>query len=105
MKIARFFLALALFACAGCFKFTSIAGSGHVVTTNFNFTGFQSIEAGGAFTVNIQRGDQFAVSISADDNLFNDLSIIQDGSWLRLDVKNGVSISSTTLSATVTLPK
>jgi len=104
MKIAPFFLVLALLACAGCFKFTSVAGSSHVVTTNFNFTGFQSIEAGGAFTVKIQPGDQFAVSVSADDNLLNDLSIIQDGSWLRLGVKNGINISSPTLAATVTLP-
>jgi hypothetical protein len=95
--------ALALVGC-NAFNFNHIAGNGQIISTNYDLTGFQCVDAGATFEVNIHPGERFAVSITTDSNLLDDLSVTRDGSWLRLGVKSGVGIAPTKLVADVTMP-
>jgi len=106
-RILSLAVVLASAALVGCgpFSFSQISGSGHVVTTNMAFSGFQSVEAGSAFAVHIKSGDRFSVAIKTDDNLLDTISVTQDGSWLRLGVKSGNNISPTSLQAEIVMPK
>lgn len=49
---------------AGC---RTNAREGYMSTREFNFTDFNKIEVGGAFQVEISRGDTFTVNVNADD--------------------------------------
>jgi hypothetical protein len=93
-------LVVAAASFVGCFALhmNRTAGSGHVITTNLNLTGFQSVEAGGTFVVNVTQGDGCAVSVTSDDNLLDKLSITQSGGWVHFGVKSGENISPTTPS-------
>jgi hypothetical protein len=97
--------AAGLAGCRGLYFGNNIKGSGNLVTTNLVFTGFQSVEANSAFNVKIKSGDQFAVSVTADDNIIDRVSVTQDGSWLRIGLKPGSGVSATTLAAEIVLPR
>lgn len=95
--------ALALVGC-NAFNFNRIAGNGQIISTNYDLTGFQCVDAGATFEVNVHPGERFAVAITTDSNLLDEVSVTRDGSWLRLGLKSGVDISPTKLVADVTMP-
>lgn len=103
-RIALFLLVMAA-GCTGCINFNTVVGSGHVVSTNFDLAGFQSIDASSAFQVEVKSGDHFAVSVSTDDNLLEYLRVWNDGGCLRLGLRPNTGVSSTALKAEVVMPR
>ncbi|MGD9563515.1 MAG: head GIN domain-containing protein [Pyrinomonadaceae bacterium] len=66
------------------FKFSingKTRGSGHVVTESRDIKGFSGVDVGGTFQVEITARKDFAVEVSADDNLL---------SLITTEVRNGV---------------
>jgi hypothetical protein len=107
MKLSVFSLGIiSTVAITGCnpFNFNRIAGSGQITTTNYPLAGFECVEAGSSFDVHIQPGEKFAVTVTTDSNLIEDLSVTQDGKWLRLGTRSAVNISPTKLVANITMP-
>jgi hypothetical protein len=104
LLLAAALVAAALAGCRFSYFGDGITGSGNLVTTNLVFSGFQAVEAGSAFVVNIKSGDHFAVSVTTDDNIIDKVLVTRDGSWLRLGVKSDSGISPTRLGAEITLP-
>ncbi len=89
-----------LIGCAGVLK-----GSGNLDTQEFNFSDFTRIEVGYAFEVEIVQSASYSVSITADDNLFDEyIRVSKDGETLKIRLKPALSYISTTLRARITIP-
>jgi hypothetical protein len=67
----------------------TLQGSGTAATQDFDVDGFKAVEANGAFRVKITRGDEFAVSVTTDDNILEFVRVVNDGGTLTLDVDRG----------------
>ncbi len=84
----------------------SYTGSGNVVETKLDITGFDKIEAFDGFTVNITQGDTFSIVVSIDDNLVEHLGVVKKGDTLKIDMASTKSFKDiTTLKAEVTMPE
>ncbi|MEA3217367.1 MAG: hypothetical protein QOJ19_3523 [Acidimicrobiia bacterium] len=73
-----------------------------MATRTFPLTGFIGVAAE-AFTVTVSAGP-FAVSVTADDNIFDRLLVAVDGQRLLLGLVPGTSLRGVTLTAQVSLP-
>jgi hypothetical protein len=81
-----------------------VVGSGKAATRNYDITDFDSLRVTSGFQVEVKSGAQYAVAVTADDNLFDHLNIVKQGSQLSFGLLPNRSVTSTTLRATVTMP-
>lgn len=78
--------------------FGGVRGSGNVVTETRDLSGFDSVEAGGVFQIEITSGKDFRVEVEADDNLLPLIRTEVDGDRLvistekRISSKNGLKV-------------
>lgn len=96
---------LTLTACSFYIPFSqAVVGSGKLVTKNFEFTDFQSVDVSSTFQADISQSDTFSVSITADDNLLDYIKVDKNGTKLsiRFDYRGGYSRG--TLKAKITMP-
>ncbi len=83
-----------------------VTGSGNVVTRQQDVADFSAVDVGSAFKVNLTQGDSFGVSISADDNLFDRISVSKEGETLKIGLARGFNLRGlTTLKAEITMPE
>ncbi|MDV2988760.1 MAG: DUF2807 domain-containing protein [Dehalogenimonas sp.] len=91
----------------GCFSIScsigSIVGRGPVETQTFDFSGFTRVQAATAFEVNIVRSDEFSVSVTTNENIFDYLALERTGDTLYVQLKAG-SYTLASLKATITMP-
>jgi hypothetical protein len=111
MRYASFVLlicsALMLGGCSAALgvRSTAITGSGNLITQDFDFTGFETVDAGSNFKVTVRRGDAFSVKVTSDDNVADILKVTSGRGKLTLGVKPGAySMNNVTMKAEVTLP-
>jgi hypothetical protein len=100
-------LALVVVLLVGCVPVgftTTLTGSGHTVTKEFDLAGFTKVSAGSAFEVEISQGDGYSVVITVDDNLVDQLDVTKSGDTLRVQMKPSLSLRNTTMRAKVMLP-
>jgi hypothetical protein len=93
---------------SGCTFGGGVIGSGKTVTREEDYTGFNKVAIGSAFTADISRADKFSVAITVDDNLEKYLRVVQTGDTLKIFLDMGTSFSlrgNNTLKATITLPE
>ena len=87
----------------GC---TVVKGSGILKTEIYDFSGFTNVEVGGAFEAEIVQSDQFSVSVTADDNLFEYFQVSKFGSTLKVGVRPSVVFNTAaTQLVEITMPK
>ncbi len=69
--------------------FGSITGNGNVVTEVRNVNGFDGVDVGGIFQVDIMTGKDFNVQVDADENLINHIvTEVRDGKlYIEVDHK------------------
>jgi hypothetical protein len=79
-------------------------GSGDIVTWDFDYADFSSIEVSSAFDVTIDRADSYLVRITIDKALYEYLQIDQRGDTLRISLKSGYSYVNTSQQAVINLP-
>jgi hypothetical protein len=96
---------VSLMSLAGCISYNRVAGSKNIETRAFDYSGFNRIEVGDAFDVTITRSYSYQVSVTLNDNLFNDLDISVSGDTLRIRMKSFLGLRDTTQRATITLPE
>jgi len=97
-------LLLAILA-AGCLpRGPMVTGSGRMVERELEVGEFSRIEASHAFELEIVQGSNQSVTITADDNLFDDLDTSVAGDTLRLRLRPGSAYRRTTLRARITMP-
>jgi hypothetical protein len=99
-------LLLSALALSGCRVGT---GSGKLVTTKVDATGFTKVKANDSWDVTLVRGDSYSVRVTCDDDLVDKLDVVSDGGTLVLRLKPQTSwfsfTSRETLKATVVMPR
>jgi hypothetical protein len=83
---------------------STVTGSGEIATWERAYTDFNRIEIGQAFDVQINRADNYRVSITIDKKLYEYLKIDQRGDTLRIGLKSSYIYVDTIQQAIVTLP-
>lgn len=100
--------ALGLCCCAsvliGC-SLLPIRGSGNVLTLEKGLSGFNRVDAGWGFGLDVRQGESFAVTIQIDDNLERYLEAEVRGGVLHLGLKNIANFGTGSLRADVTMPE
>ena len=90
-----------------------VVGSGNLVTKDYDFGDFTIVEVGGGFEVEINQSDSYSISITADDNLFEQrmlflqfdhIEVSKSGNTLRIGLKLGYTYDFLTLRAIITTP-
>ncbi len=90
-----------LMGCVG----RAVKGSGNLDTEEFNFSDFTRVEVSHAFEVELVQSGSYSVSITADDNLFDDyIRVSKDGETLKISLKPAFSYTFATLRARITMP-
>jgi hypothetical protein len=91
-------LALAAVALASCgfpVRYTTVRGTGNVITETRRVTGFDQVELSGIGTLIIVQGDSESLEISAEENLMPYLESRVSGSTLNLGVEQMVNLQPT----------
>jgi len=82
-----------------------VLGSGKLETREMDFSDFTRVEVGNAFHIEVVHSDSYAVSITADDNLFEQyIRVSRRGDALKVRLALGHTYRSTTLRARVSMP-
>jgi hypothetical protein len=108
-RIASVLLVPVLLLLAGCGMFDSLSdaiiqGSGNVVTQEYDFTNFDSVELSHAFQGTITQGDSFSVAVRIDDNLVDRLEVTQNGNTVHIGLDEVSITNNATMEAEITLP-
>lgn len=80
-------------------------GSGNLETRQYDFTDFTKVDIGSAFRYEIRQSDTYSISITADDNIFKNIEVEEDGETLRIGLKPFLNFGSITLEADITMPR
>lgn len=73
-----------------------IIGNGQVVTKEINIDSFNQLEVDGVFNIVFKQGDKEAITIEADENIFELMRVKNVGNTLIIDYKEEVSIRKST---------
>ena len=60
-------------------------GTGEPETRQFNFTEFTHVDIGSAFSYEIKQSDTYSISITANNNLFDDIEVTKEGQTLKIE--------------------
>lgn len=102
---------LAVSLLSGCFPIViggeQVVGSGRSVTEEYDFSGFTRVNVGSAFEVDVTQGDDYAVSVTVDDNIVQYLEVRLDGDTLRIGLRPTIrfGFGNTVLRAEITMPE
>ena len=82
-----------------------LVGSGKIVSMSFDQTNFDSIDVESIYHVDVSLGDEFRISVEADDNVMERLAISESSGVLRLGTTRGShNFRDVTLHASIQLP-
>lgn len=70
-----------------------------------DYTGFDKVAVGNAFTVDIRQGESFSVVLNVGDNLVEYLEVGMEGDTLKIGLKEGGDIIRGRKSAEITMPE
>jgi hypothetical protein len=101
--LALLFLVALLAGCAP--PLPSITGSGNIVTRQEDISGFDKVDVGNAFKVDIRQGEAFSVVVRVDDNLVDKLVVEKRGSRLVINLRPAITFLRTTQEAEITMPE
>lgn len=81
-----------------------VSGSGNLITEQFNYTDFDSIQISNVFEVEISQSDTCSISVTADDNIMDYVIVSRSGSTLLVRLEQGYNYQSITAIAKISLP-
>jgi hypothetical protein len=106
MKSVLFLLSVALLSSCHMSMNKKVEGNAHLKKQTRNVRGFTGISVAGPFKVTVQQGDDYAVSVEADENLLPYIEIEDDGNVLRIRERKGYNLRGTKgLNVTVQMPE
>ncbi len=83
-----------------------IRGSGKLVTRQESLSGFDRLDVGHGFDIEVRQSEAFSVELRVDEKAVDHLKVEVDGTTLRLGLKSPFYTTvNVTLQATVTMPK
>ena len=103
-KYRMFVLFLAVTLLAGC----APIGLGKVATREEAFTGFDRVEVGNAFKVDITQSSIYSVVVRVDSSFEQRLEVVKEGNTLKIGLKaegGGGGIQAGTREAEITMPE
>ncbi len=85
--------------------FLIYSSPGNQKTQTYTNTGFTAVDVGSAFQVDIKRGENFSVKITAGERAFDRIVVSQSGETLKIEVTPGMWMWGTfDAKAEITLP-
>ena len=81
ISAAFFVIATSLLLFVACAA-EGLAGSGNIVTKDFDFEDFNRLEVHHGFNVNVTRADEFSIELTIDDNLLEYLEVKESDAGL-----------------------
>lgn len=99
-------VSLLIVALAACrVQGVPVAGSGQVAAQEYSLSGFDRVEAGAAFHVDIRQSESYQVVVRIDENLVRCLDVRLEGRTLRVGFKAECWVSgATTMEAEIAMP-
>jgi hypothetical protein len=89
----------------GCKRVSSsLNGSGKIIDQDIKISDFTSINAKGEYSLIIQQGETYKVTVSLDDNLFKRLQVSLDHKTLQLGIEAPANFFPTALKVNITMP-
>ena len=92
----------------GCQPFVKadnqIEGSGNLETRQYEFSDFTRVDIGNAFDYEIKYSEDYDISITADDNLFEYILVTREGETLKIGLKPFTHLWGTTVKADISMP-
>ena len=110
LRLALAAVLMASLACTLPFGFTFgnggplTRGSGNEVTLTPNVSGFNSLDIGHAFEVDIIQSQTYSLAIDVDDNIEQYLIVDDSGGTLVLGLEGGRAYTNVTLKAQISMP-
>ena len=90
---------------SGCFwNAPLLTGSGTLVTETHSAEDFDALAVESAYDVTARSGKEYAVEVTADDNVMEYVSVQQNGSQLKLGLSQPLRLQGVTLRAEITVP-
>lgn len=86
------------------FSLGPITGSGKLVTKEKTFSDFTIVDAEKGFEVEITESSSYSISVTADGNVINRITVSKKGDTLFIGLKPG-DYRSVTLKAKITMPE
>lgn len=83
--------------------FGQVIGSGNVSIQTTSYSPFTDITVSGDFDIEIIQSSSHSLTVSADDNVFAYLQILETGGQLSIGLKWGYTYQNVTLKAKITL--
>ncbi|MBN1791776.1 MAG: DUF2807 domain-containing protein [Bacteroidales bacterium] len=77
-------------SCISSQSWVPVKGSGEAVDKSYNVSGFQGIEVSGGFDVILVQGNSEAVTLTAQENLFEYISVKVEGGMLKIYTENNI---------------
>jgi len=77
---------------------------GNQKTETLDFQDFSAVDAGSAFQVSITQSSTYSVRITAGENVFDRIEVIQEGETLKISVEPGVFFGAFNAKAEITMP-
>ncbi len=93
--------------CSSChFWMDTVTGNGHITTEKRSAAGFTKVSFGGPFDVVVVPGQDYSVTIEADENLMPYINLDKDGDKLKVKIREGINIRSKAgIKVRVSMPK
>jgi putative autotransporter adhesin-like protein len=106
LKTTEYFITVAVAFCLACCCHPSLNGSGKLASKEQQFSGFNKVEAGNAFTVALRQADHFKVIVHIDDNLVKHLRLSQSEQTLkiRMNSKYSYSVGDESMRVEISMP-
>jgi Putative auto-transporter adhesin, head GIN domain len=112
MRIRSWLVAIALVSpllLGACDSDTSddsaVTASGNVVMQDLGLTGFTTVEAENAFSLDISQAETFSVTVRVDENIQDQVDVSVTGDTLKLRLKGPLRIrGDVTLEASIKMP-
>jgi len=82
-----------------------VVGSRSLDTETMDFTGFTTVKVGGGFEVEIDQSDSYSISITADDNMFDYITVSQTGETLIIGLEWSHTYYDVSLRARIAMPE
>ena len=105
LGIAIILAAALLTSLTACVEFSHITGSQDIETRQFDYTGFTKIEVNSAFDVTVTRSDIYSVSVTMNDNIFDDLNVSMSGDTLKISMNSFAHFIDITQQVAISLPE
>jgi ribosomal protein L40E len=88
----------------GGLPFGGVIGSGNLQTRQESFTGFDTLDVGSGFKVQVTQANSYRILITADDNVLNYTQVTKTGNTLSIRLQPWLSFQTTTLRAEIWMP-